>query len=79
MSTLELGVAATVVEERPIGERRRGFDFAYHNRMIPRAVMRDEPALEMRERVVEQRCSTLASRVAHAIEALVLVGTGEPS
>src|SRR4029079_242498 len=72
-SPLELRVSAAIVEKRPTVPRLGAIDLGDEHRVIAPFVVGDEPALEVRERVVQQNHAALAARVGDAVEALVVL------
>src|SRR5262249_43013814 len=71
-------VLAAVIEQRFARAVASLFDEPDENRVVPFNVPRHRPALELRERAVEERHAVLAERVRHAVE-LVHAGGREAS
>src|SRR5205085_11604129 len=67
-STLELRVAAPVVQQRPTVVRLRPVDGAHDDGVIARLMAGDDVALEMPERVGEEREALLTPAVADAVQ-----------
>src|SRR5687768_9932705 len=78
-SALELRVPTAVVEQWPVAVRDRRLDLPNEDRVIARVVVRVSPALDVSERIVEERCAGEPARVADAVEAAPLVQAGEPA